>query len=70
MMRKTENFKGDNSGIDLENFTKKNNQVVHALDTIYDPNIMTLAYVVLEIFCSQSENRKKEIIQSWIQRKR
>ena len=50
-MRKTE--KGDDSVMDLENFTK-NNQVIYTLDIIYDPNIMTLADAVLEIFCSQA----------------
>ena len=42
-MRKTE--KGDNSVMDFENFTKT---------TICDPNIMTLAQAVLEVFCSQA----------------
>ena len=32
----------------------KVNQVIYILDTIYDPNIMTLAQAVLEIFCSQA----------------
>ena len=50
-MRETE--KVDNSAIDFENFTK-NYQVIYSLDTICDPNIMTLAEVVLEIFCSQA----------------
>ena len=50
-MRKTE--KGDNSVIDLQNFPKVN-QVISTLDTICDPNIMTLAQAVLEIFCSQA----------------
>ena len=50
-MRITE--KGDNSVIDVENFTKIN-QVIYTLDTSYDPNIMTLAQAVLEIFCSQA----------------
>ena len=45
--------KGHNSVMDLQNFTKVN-QVIYTLDTIYDPNIMTLAQVVLEIFCSQA----------------
>ena len=45
--------KGDNSVMDLQNFTK-NNQVSYILDTIYDSNIMTLAQEVLEIFCSQA----------------
>ena len=45
--------KGNNSVMNLENFTKVN-QVIYTLDTICDPNIMTLAQVVLEIFCSQS----------------
>ena len=30
------------------------NQIINTLDTIYDPNIMTLAQAVLEIFCSQA----------------
>ena len=30
------------------------NQVIYTLDTIYDPNIMTLAQAVLEEFCSQA----------------
>ena len=32
----------------------KVNQVIYTLDTIYDPNIMTLAETVLEMFCSQA----------------
>ena len=32
----------------------KVNQVIYTLDTIYDPNFMTLAQAVLEIFCSQA----------------
>ena len=44
---------GDNSVMDLQNITK-NNQVIYTLDTIYDPNIMTLVQVVLDIFCSQA----------------
>ena len=32
----------------------KVNQVINTLDTIYDPNIMTLAQAVLKIFCSQA----------------
>ena len=32
----------------------KVNQVINTLDTIYDPNFMTLAQAVLEIFCSQA----------------
>ena len=35
----------------------KVNQVIYILDTICDPNIMTLAQAVLEIFCSQSSIR-------------
>ena len=31
----------------------KDNQVIYTLDTICEPNIMILARVVLEIFCSQ-----------------
>ena len=50
-MRKTE--KGDNSLIDFENLSKVN-QVFYTLDTISDPNILTLAEAVLEIFCSQA----------------
>ena len=50
-MRKTE--KGDNSIMDFENITNANH-VIYTLDTIYDPNIMTLAQAVLEIFCSQT----------------
>ena len=38
--------------MDLENFTKVN-QVIYTLDTIYDPNMMTLAQAILKIFCSQ-----------------
>ena len=45
--------KGDNFVMDLENFTKVN-QVIYTLDTICDPNIITLAQAVLEIFCSQA----------------
>ena len=45
--------KGNNSVMDLQNFTKVN-QVIYTLDTIYAPNIMTLAQAVLEIFCSQA----------------
>ena len=33
---------------------QKVNQVIYTLDTIFDPNIMTLAQVVLEIFYSQA----------------
>ena len=69
-MRKTE--KGDNSVIDLQNFTKVN-QVIYTLDTICDPNILTLAQALLEIFCSQASlgydekrKRKREIIESLI----
>ena len=50
-MRKTD--EGDNSVMDLENLTKAN-QVIYTLDTICDPNIMTLTQAVLEIFCSQA----------------
>ena len=32
----------------------KVNQVIYTLDTICDPNIMTLAQAVLEKFCSQA----------------
>ena len=53
-MRKTE--KGDNSNMDFENITKSY-QVIYTLDPICDPNIMTLAQVVLEIFCSQDSIR-------------
>ena len=52
MKKKTE--KGDNSIVDLEHFSKKINQVIYTLDTICDPNIMTLAEAVLEVFCSQT----------------
>ena len=45
--------KGDNSVMDLQ-FLQKVNQGIYTLDTIYDPNIMTLAQAVLEIFCSQA----------------
>ena len=41
----------------------KVNQVICTLDTIFDPNIMTLAKAVLQIFCSQlslAYNEKKE----------
>ena len=51
MMRKKE--KGVNSVMALQNFTKIN-QVIYSLDTIYDSNIMILAQVFLEIFCSQA----------------
>ena len=51
MMRKKE--KGDNVVMDLENFTKVN-QVIYTLNTICDPNIMTLAQAVLKIFCSHA----------------
>ena len=53
--------KGDNSVMDLENFTKID-QVNYTLDTICDPNITTLAQAALEIFCSQASiglQRKK-----------
>ena len=50
-MRKTE--KGDNSVMGFENLPKVNH-VIYTLDTICDPNIMTLAEAVLEIFCSQA----------------
>ena len=50
-MRKTE--KGINSVMGFENFPKVN-QVIYNLDTICDPDIMTLAQAVLEIFCSQA----------------
>ena len=67
-MSKTE--KGDNSVMDLQNLPKVD-QVIYTLDTIYDPNIMTLASTVLEIFCSQASiwlraKQKRETIQSWI----
>ena len=32
----------------------KVDQVIYTLDTIFDPNIKTLAQAVLEIFCSQA----------------
>ena len=32
----------------------KVNRIIYTLDTIYDPNIMTLAQAVLEVFCSQA----------------
>ena len=32
----------------------KANRVIYTLDTICDPDIMTLAQAVLEIFCSQA----------------
>ena len=51
MIRKKE--KVGNLVIDIQNFTK-GYQVIYTLDTIYDSNIMTLAQVVLEIFCSQA----------------
>ena len=51
MICKTE--KGDNSVMDLGNFTKSESGHLH-LDTICDPNIKTLAQAVLEIFCSQA----------------
>ena len=46
----------------------------NTLDTICDPNIMTLAQAGLEIFCSQAsiglyereKKQEREIIQSWI----
>ena len=50
-MRKME--KEDNFVMDLEKLPKVN-QVIYTLDTICDPNIMTLAQAVLEIFCSQT----------------
>ena len=46
------------------------NQVIFTLDTICEPNIMTLAHPVLQIFCSQGPlwvkylSLKREIIQS------
>ena len=46
------------------------NQVIYTLDTICEPNIMTLAQAILLIFCSQGPlwvkclNPKREIIQS------
>ena len=57
--------KGDNPVKYLENFAKVN-QVIYTLDVICEPNIMTLAQAVLEIFCSQGsiglqwECRKKK----------
>ena len=45
--------KGDNSVMDFGNFTKSLSGHLH-LDTICNPNIKTLAQVVLEVFCSQS----------------
>ena len=48
-MRKTE--KGDNSVMGI---LPKLNKVIYILDTIYDPNFITLAQAVLEIFCSQA----------------
>ena len=38
----------------------KVNQVIYTLDTICDPNIMTFAQAVLEIFRSQASMRKIE----------
>ena len=43
---------GNKSVMDVKNFTK-NNQLIHTLDIICEPNIMTLAQAVLEIFRSQ-----------------
>ena len=37
----------------IERILRKVNQIVYTLDTICEPNIMTLAQAVLEIFCSQ-----------------
>ena len=51
MRKKTE--KVDNSVMGFENFAKVN-QVIYTLDTICDPNIMTLAHAILEIFCPQA----------------
>ena len=38
----------------IKRILPKVNQVIYTLDKIYDPNIMTLAQAVLEIFCSQA----------------
>ena len=37
----------------IKRILPKVNQVIYTLDTICEPNIMTLAQAVLEIFCSQ-----------------
>ena len=46
-------MKGDKSVMHPENCTKVI-KVIYTLETICEPNIMTLAKVVLEIFCSQA----------------
>ena len=48
----TKSEKGDNSVKYLTNFAKVN-QVIYTLDTICEPNIITLAQPVLKILCSQ-----------------
>ena len=64
--------KGDNSVMDKVNLQKVY-QVIYMMDTTCEPNIMILAQVVLEIFCSQAgtdlqwESGKREIIKSWIE---
>ena len=46
----------------------KVNQVMYTLDTICEPNIMILAHMVLEIFCSQSSILRLTTVQ-WGSRK-
>ena len=48
----TKSEKGGNSVRYIENLPNVN-QVIYTLDTICEPNIMTLAQAVLEIFCPQ-----------------
>ena len=48
----TKSEKGDNQS-NIERILPKVNQVIYTLDTFCEPNIMTLAQAVLEIFCSQ-----------------
>ena len=50
----TKSEKGLNSVKYLENFANFN-QVIYTLDTICEPNTMTLAQVVLERYCSQGD---------------
>ena len=57
IMRKTE--KGDNSVMHLR-ILPKVNQVIYTLDTICDPNIMTLAQAVLENLVYKLIMRKTE----------
>ena len=49
----TQNRKKEIIKSNIYRILPKVNQVIYTLDTICEPNIMTLAQAVLEIFCSQ-----------------